>query len=133
MVGGNQGTCGETCGSAATVMRVYVDQSENLSGAIKPRHDTRLAAADNRPSALMPSHSQFAAPLAGMPRPPLPVDHLNPHIKSRQCPFSFTLRPHLTPASVDVSNLPAVKFQEIIREGQSTIVRPLPSCSRIIS
>jgi len=54
---------------------------------------------------LMPSQSQFVAPLAGTPRPPLPIDHLNPHIKS-----------------LDSSNLPAVKFQEIIREGQSTIV-----------
>ncbi|KAI0250286.1 hypothetical protein BJV78DRAFT_1221049 [Lactifluus subvellereus] len=54
----------------------------------------------------MPSQPpQFAAPLAGTPRPPLPLEHLNPHIKT-----------------LDTSNLPNVKFQEIIREGQSTIV-----------
>ena len=33
----------------------------------------------------MPSQSQFVAPLVGTPRPPLPLEHLNPHIKSRQC------------------------------------------------
>ncbi|KAI0303836.1 hypothetical protein B0F90DRAFT_1709452 [Multifurca ochricompacta] len=53
----------------------------------------------------MPSQTQFIAPLTGTPRPSLPLEHLNPHIKS-----------------IDSSNLPNVKFQEIIREGQSTIV-----------
>jgi hypothetical protein len=76
----------------------------------------------------MPSQSQFAAPLAGTPRPPLPMENLNPHIKSRQyCLSVFPIRParflpHLA-STVDSSNLPNVKFQEIIREGQSTIVR----------
>jgi len=32
----------------------------------------------------MPSQPQFVVPLAGTPRPPLPLEHLNPHIKSRQ-------------------------------------------------
>jgi len=71
----------------------------------------------------MPSQSQFVTPLAGTPRPSLPIDHINPHIKSRQCSFphpSASPHPRLT---VESSNLPAVKFQEIIREGQSTIVR----------
>ncbi|KAI0264515.1 hypothetical protein BC834DRAFT_826522 [Gloeopeniophorella convolvens] len=62
----------------------------------------------------MPPQTQYSAPLAGSPRPSLPVDHLNPHIKT-----------------LDSANLPAVKFQEIIREGQSTIVArmkvPTPS------
>ncbi|KAI9512024.1 hypothetical protein F5148DRAFT_974192 [Russula earlei] len=53
----------------------------------------------------MPTQPHFVVPLAGTPRPLLPLEHLNPHIKS-----------------LDSSNLPAVKFQEIIREGQSTIV-----------
>ncbi|KAN0138953.1 hypothetical protein V8E53_003341 [Lactarius tabidus] len=61
----------------------------------------------------MPS-TQFSVPLSGVPRPPLPIEHLNPHIKS-----------------FDSANIPTVKFQEIIREGQSTIVArmkvPTPS------
>jgi hypothetical protein len=76
----------------------------------------------------MPSQPQFVTPLAGTPRPPLPVEHLNPHIKSRQYyfnPFPIQLARFLTSLylTVDSSNLPTVKFQEIIREGQSTIVR----------
>ncbi|KAA1467506.1 hypothetical protein DENSPDRAFT_769319 [Dentipellis sp. KUC8613] len=43
--------------------------------------------------------------MSGAPRPDLPYEHINPHIKS-----------------LTASNLPAVKFQEIIRDGQSTIV-----------
>ncbi|TFY67758.1 hypothetical protein EVG20_g3834 [Dentipellis fragilis] len=43
--------------------------------------------------------------MSGVPRPDLPYEHINPHIKS-----------------LTASNLPAVKFQEIIRDGQSTIV-----------
>ncbi|KAI9440063.1 hypothetical protein H4582DRAFT_1944773 [Lactarius indigo] len=62
----------------------------------------------------MPSQTQFTAPLTGVPRPPLPLEHLNPHIKT-----------------FDSANIPTVKFQEIIREGQSTIVArmkvPTPS------
>ncbi|KAF8501505.1 hypothetical protein F5888DRAFT_1672895 [Russula emetica] len=81
----------------------------------------------------MPSQSQFVAPLAGTPRPPLPIDHLNPHIKSRQCPFSHSPTSPHPRLTVDSSNLPAVKFQEIIREGQSTIVRPILSCSQTVS
>ncbi|TFY75435.1 hypothetical protein EWM64_g8580 [Hericium alpestre] len=53
----------------------------------------------------MPIHTQYTAPLAGAPRPPLPFDHFNPNIQS-----------------MTASNLPSVKFQEIIRDGQSTIV-----------
>ncbi|THH20721.1 hypothetical protein EW146_g663 [Bondarzewia mesenterica] len=53
----------------------------------------------------MPSHTQFVAPLTGAPRPPLPLQHMNPHVKS------------LNPASI-----PTVKYQEIIRDGQSTVV-----------
>ncbi|KAH9178289.1 hypothetical protein EDB89DRAFT_2181077 [Lactarius sanguifluus] len=52
----------------------------------------------------MPSQTQFTVPLTGVPRPPLPLEHLNPHIKT-----------------FDSANVPTVKFQEIIREGQSTI------------
>ncbi|KAH9031096.1 hypothetical protein EDB84DRAFT_1493589 [Lactarius hengduanensis] len=62
----------------------------------------------------MPSQTQFTVPLTGVPRPPLPLEHLNPHIKT-----------------FDAANVPTVKFQEIIREGQSTIVArmkvPTPS------
>ncbi|KAH8994855.1 hypothetical protein EDB92DRAFT_1847760 [Lactarius akahatsu] len=62
----------------------------------------------------MPSQTQFTVPLTGVPRPPLPLEHLNPHIKT-----------------FDSANVPTVKFQEIIREGQSTIVArmkvPTPS------
>ncbi|KAI0065094.1 hypothetical protein BV25DRAFT_1989350 [Artomyces pyxidatus] len=62
----------------------------------------------------MPSYTSYQSPLAGAPRPPLPLEHVNPHIKK-----------------LDATNLPAVKFQEIIREGQSTIVArmkvPTPS------
>ena len=36
---------------------------------------------------MSPSQSQFTPPLAGTPRPPLPLEHLNPHIKSCQSPF----------------------------------------------
>ncbi|KAI0775181.1 hypothetical protein BD413DRAFT_471506 [Trametes elegans] len=54
----------------------------------------------------MPANGKhFAVPKPGIPRPPLPHDHANPHIR------------HL-----DASKPPAVKFQEIVRDGQSTIV-----------
>ncbi|KAI0309919.1 hypothetical protein OF83DRAFT_1071332 [Amylostereum chailletii] len=53
----------------------------------------------------MPSHTQYSAPLSAAVRPPLPFDHQNPIVKS-----------------MTADNLPAVKFQEIIRDGQSTIV-----------
>lgn len=73
----------------------------------------------------MPSQTQFTVPLTGVPRPPLPLEHLNPHIKT--CSYSLSrparFSPHRPP--VDSANIPTVKFQEIIREGQSTIVRPI--------
>ncbi|KAI0359831.1 hypothetical protein OH77DRAFT_870999 [Trametes cingulata] len=54
----------------------------------------------------MPANGKhFAVPKPGIPRPPLPLDHANPHIRH-----------------IDASKPPAVKFQEIVRDGQSTIV-----------
>ncbi|KAI0833517.1 hypothetical protein BC628DRAFT_1414292 [Trametes gibbosa] len=54
----------------------------------------------------MPSNGKhFAVPKPGVPRPPLPQDHANPHIRQ-----------------IDALKPPAVKFQEIVRDGQSTIV-----------
>jgi hypothetical protein len=82
----------------------------------------------------MPSQTQFAVPLTGTPRPPLPLEHLNPHIKTRQYSLNISLTrlAHCLPnLAVDTSNLPTVKFQEIIREGQSTIVRRPTSYSQI--
>ncbi len=73
----------------------------------------------------MPSQTQFTAPLAGVPRPPLPLEHLNPHIKTCSYPLSGPARFSRHPPPVDSANVPTVKFQEIIREGQSTIVRPI--------
>ncbi|OJT07457.1 hypothetical protein TRAPUB_1700 [Trametes pubescens] len=52
-----------------------------------------------------PNGKHFATPKPGVPRPPLPYALANPHIKQ-----------------VDASKPPAVKFQEIVRDGQSTIV-----------
>ena len=73
----------------------------------------------------MPSQTQFSVPLTGVPRPPLPVEHLNPHIKSCSYPLTTPAQFSPHPPSVDSANTPTVKFQEIIREGQSTIVRPM--------
>ncbi|KAH9846688.1 hypothetical protein C2E23DRAFT_766678 [Lenzites betulinus] len=54
----------------------------------------------------MPANGKhYAVPKPGVPRPPLPQDHVNPHIRQ-----------------FDASKSPAVKFQEIVRDGQSTIV-----------
>ncbi|PIL35550.1 transcription factor [Ganoderma sinense ZZ0214-1] len=47
----------------------------------------------------------FAVPKPGVPRPALPLEHVNPHLRS-----------------IDASKPPAVKFQEIVRDGQATIV-----------
>ncbi|KAI1796845.1 hypothetical protein LXA43DRAFT_911025 [Ganoderma leucocontextum] len=47
----------------------------------------------------------FAVPKPGVPRPPLPLDHVNAHLRT-----------------IDASKPPAVKFQEIVRDGQATVV-----------
>ncbi|KAH9945160.1 uncharacterized protein BXZ73DRAFT_38883 [Epithele typhae] len=53
-----------------------------------------------------PTSKLLAVPKPGVPRPALPVEHANPHIRA-----------------MDASKPPpAVKFQEIVREGQATIV-----------
>ncbi|EJF64927.1 hypothetical protein BD309DRAFT_852918 [Dichomitus squalens] len=53
----------------------------------------------------MPATKHYAVPKPGIPRPPLPLDHVNPHIRT-----------------IDASKPPPVKFQEIVRDGQATIV-----------
>ncbi|KAI0635961.1 hypothetical protein C8Q77DRAFT_1170434 [Trametes polyzona] len=52
-----------------------------------------------------PNGKHIVAPKVGVPRPELPRQHANPHIRQ-----------------IDASKPPAVKFQEIVRDGQSTIV-----------
>ncbi|OSD06603.1 hypothetical protein PYCCODRAFT_1360769 [Trametes coccinea BRFM310] len=54
---------------------------------------------------MAPANKHFAVPKPGVARPPLPTQHANPHIR------------HL-----DASKPPTVKFQEIMRDGQSTVV-----------
>lgn len=80
----------------------------------------------------MPAHTQYLAPLSGAPRPALPIDHINPFVKSRTSPASSN-HGHadiLISLPVTPSNVPSVKFQEIIRDGQSTIVSPLSPLPR---
>ncbi|KAI8980211.1 hypothetical protein BD414DRAFT_538580 [Trametes punicea] len=54
---------------------------------------------------MAPTSKHFAVPKPGFPRPALPREYANPHIKQ-----------------LDASKPPTVKFQEIVRDGQSTIV-----------
>ena len=81
-----------------------------------------LSLASSPLPAMPPSHKHFAVPKPGIPRPVLPSEHLNPHI--RASPSRLLLGPfqHSPLAAVDASKPPAVKFQEIVREGQATIV-----------
>ncbi|OBZ72498.1 hypothetical protein A0H81_07590 [Grifola frondosa] len=51
------------------------------------------------------SHKHFAIPKSNVQRPKLPVECANPHIKQ-----------------LDQSKPPPVKFQEIVRDGQATVV-----------
>ncbi|KAI0331877.1 hypothetical protein GY45DRAFT_1275171 [Cubamyces sp. BRFM 1775] len=54
---------------------------------------------------MAPTNKHFAVPKAGYGRPELPLEHANPHLRQ-----------------LDASKPPAVKFQEIMRDFQSTIV-----------
>ncbi|CDO68950.1 hypothetical protein BN946_scf185000.g93 [Trametes cinnabarina] len=54
---------------------------------------------------MAPVNKHFAVPKPGVPRPALPREHANPHIRQ-----------------LDASKPPTVKFQEIMRDGQSTVV-----------
>lgn len=74
-----------------TVIEMFRRRFKNATDAT-PRHATpvtvciancELQTALQRSTLMMPSQTQFAAPLAGTPRPPLPLEHLNPHIKTR--------------------------------------------------
>lgn len=63
-----------------------------------------------------------------MQRPPLPVGHANPLIATRPS-FSFVSHQETDRISafpyffaVDPVKIPPVKFQEIVREGQTTVV-----------
>ena len=70
-----------------------------------------------------PASKLFAVPKPGVPRPKLPYSHANPHVATS--PYLPPARPApvLTSFAVDASKPPTVKFQEIVREGQATIVR----------
>ncbi|KAI0671772.1 hypothetical protein C8Q78DRAFT_797358 [Trametes maxima] len=54
---------------------------------------------------MLANGKHFAVPKPGIPRPQLPVEHTNPNIRQ-----------------LDAFKPPSVKFQEIVRDGQSTIV-----------
>lgn len=62
-------------------------------------------------------------------RPLLPFDHLNPYVKDSQYTRVVCLigvhrltTTFLSSLVVDQAKIPPVKFQEIVRDGQSTIV-----------
>jgi hypothetical protein len=77
------------------------------------------------PDLVKSAASCTSRPLSGVTLSPYSISIL---INSRQCSFSHLLTlPHPC-LTVDSFSLPMVKFQEIIRKEQSTIVRPLPSC-----
>ena len=67
-------------------------------------------------------------PRTSVPRPPLPTENANPHLQAGQSYFNSILSHPIgdltirTYSIVDASRPPPVKFQEIIRDGQATIV-----------
>lgn len=74
----------------------------------------------------------FRGPKAGHPAPAAP-DRCQPPYQSQSV---FSLFPicshHLTLSPVDASKPPPVKFQEIVRDGTSTIVRGLSCCAHTL-
>lgn len=86
-----------------------------------------------------PSTALDAFSLSVYPSNPTPCGYAPPTTSFRPSQSSYKITSVYLPIrlarsqllTVDSSNLPTVKFQEIIREGQSTIVRRPPSSLRI--
>ena len=98
-----------------------------------PTRPPRLILLSRTPLAMPAAAKHFAVPKPGVPRPTLPLEHANPHLRTSP---SLPHPPHrpitYSPSLVDASKPPAVKFQEIVRDGQATVVRlfalPSPAC-----